>query len=279
MISSNFGKVNMNICRFRRFGEVHSNKAAGRPYKDILPGTKPEEPGYGVAEWRRRHALRVKFVSAVLALIFLNDQAGWAQSGKAVWAQTKPADMTSQAGVNGHQFDIPHDIASTQEAVMNGGKETIIQIQDAHASLSAQYSIAALLDKLVTDYDLSLVAIEGSAGYIDTSLLKSFPDEKVRKDTAAFLMREGRMSAGEFFAITSDKDDITLYGIEDDALYKENVESFRRVAAGRAVQTENLDNLLGQLSALSEKMCSKDLNTFNKNCVLHRAGRMSFSGH
>ncbi|MFH1664718.1 MAG: hypothetical protein ABIA77_01055, partial [Candidatus Omnitrophota bacterium] len=87
------------------------------------------------------------------------------------------------------------------------------------------------------------------------------------------------MSAGEFFDITCDSENICLYGIEDEELYRENVESFRRVAAKRAEQTDNLDKFDDQLSALAEKVYSGDLRQLNDNCRLHRDGTLSFSDH
>ncbi|MBU1784058.1 MAG: hypothetical protein KKG95_01770, partial [Candidatus Omnitrophica bacterium] len=210
---------------------------------------------------RKRHTFFIKCVCVIVAFIFAHQQLGWAQGGKPVWA-----------------IEIPYDVAGTREAVPGTGDDVIIHIQDAHSSLSAQYSIAKLLDTLVTDYDLSFVALEGASGEIDTSLLRTFPDAEIRKDTAAFLMREGRMSAGEFFAVTSEKA-ITLCGIEDDALYQKNVESFRSVAAERAEQTANIDSLIKQFSALSGTIYSDDMKALNRNCAFHRDGVLSFSDH
>ena len=233
----------------------------------------------GLVTWTRRHAFFIKCVSLTLSLIFLHQQLGWSQEGKPVWAYAKPMEINQPQDLQKSEFEIPYDIADTQSVKKNGGDEVIVHIQDAHASLSAQYSIAKLLDSLVTNYDLQFIALEGSAGYIDTSLLKTFPDKKIREDTASFLMREGRMSAGEFFTITSDREDIQLYGIEDDEIYRENIESFRAVAKERAKQTGDLSSLLEQLNALGEKIFSKDLKVLNDNSVLHREGSLSFSDH
>jgi len=49
------------------------------------------------------------------------------------------------------------------------------------------------------------------------------------------------LSAGEFYSVVSEKP-VALYGIEDIALYKENVESFRELV-GR--QGQNRRNLRG----------------------------------
>ncbi|MFH1846738.1 MAG: hypothetical protein ABH869_04200, partial [Candidatus Omnitrophota bacterium] len=254
--------------------EEHSNQ------KTSFQEDKRDSYNYSVVDWKRRHTFFIKSISILLTLIFLHQQAGWAQEGKPVWASARYANkIDSKPQFPNKDFKVPYDVAQTKEAAINGGDEVIIQIQDAHASLSAQYSIAKLLDSLVTNYDLNFIALEGSSGYIDTSLLKTFPDKEIRKDTAEFLMREGRMSAGEFFSITCDDKDIALYGIEDNELYQKNIESFRKVAKDRARKTEHIINLLSQLENLEEKIYSKNLLTFTKGCVCHRQGMISFSDH
>ncbi|MFA6142837.1 MAG: hypothetical protein WC738_06065, partial [Candidatus Omnitrophota bacterium] len=126
---------------------------------------------------RNKRALRV--ISFVLIVAFINQDLVWAQGGTPIWS--KPAQTTSQNEKLGTvpNFSIPKDVAVTKE-VYNGkstsgqksGPKTIINIQDAHASLTAQESISSILDSLVTNYDMKLVAVEGSSGYIDISILK-----------------------------------------------------------------------------------------------------------
>jgi hypothetical protein len=139
---------------------------------------------HGISTWRKRHALFIKTVCLAVSLIFLHEQIGWSQEGKAVWAQTRFPGVTYAENLRLNGIKIPYDLGRTGEVEANGGQETIIHIQDAHASLSAQESIAGLLDSLVTDYDLRVIALEGGSGFVDTSLLKTFPDKVIRDGTA-----------------------------------------------------------------------------------------------
>ena len=265
---------------------MHTQKSTGidrgdytKRYRKTDCSKHDAEDFKGVSEWKRGHIFFIRCVSIVLAVIFLHQQTGWAQGGRPVWAQAKAMEVVAKNNIEKSAFEIPYDLASTDKVKINGGDEVIIQVQDAHASLSAQYSIVNLLDSLVTNYDLDFIALEGAQGYIDTSILRSFPDKDIRKSTADFLMREGRMSAGEFFAITTDADKVSLYGIEDDALYQENIKSFRGIAENRAKQSGNLTNLINQLDLLSTKICSEELKSLNESCRLHREGKKSFSDH
>lgn len=179
---------------------------------------------------------------------------------------------------------IPHDIATvkqiynSQSAGAPGSQsKVVIQIQDAHSSLGAQEAISSVLDSLVKNYDLKLVAIEGSSGYIDTSVLKTFPDEKIRKNTAASLMSQGKMSAGEFYSIVTANKNIALYGIENKDLYRENREQFRRVYEARGAVSGDIDALIKELEDVRGKVYSEELKTFESHSVLKQDSKESLS--
>src|SRR3989338_3941324 len=123
----------------------------------------------------------IRTVAIVLVFAFIHQDLVWAQSGTPIWSKGTNGGFPFKPplNVNGG-ITIPKDVAITKEVFSASGAKTIINIQDAHSSLGAQESIVSILDTLVTNYDLRVVAIEGSTGYIDTSLLKTFPDEKIR---------------------------------------------------------------------------------------------------
>ena len=232
--------------------------------------------GYGITEWSKRHKVFIRITSLFLAILFFNQQSGWAQNGRPVWVVSKQYNATYDR-IAADNIDIPYDIAETQEIVADGGDEVIINIQDAHSSLSAQYSISNLLNSLVTNYDLRFIALEGASGFVDTSLLKTYPDIEIRNKTAEALVSGGLMSAGEFFTITNDVSEVTLYGVEDSKLYQTNLESFREVAEERVVYSENLIGLHNELKNLEEKIYSEDLLALIRSSEVHREGTLSFT--
>ena len=222
----------------------------------------------------------IRAVALILTACFINQDLVWAQEGTPVWSKgqngnfaVKTQPVTPQGGIA-----IPKDVAVTKEVYnsSNSGSKTIINIQDAHSSLAAQESIVSVLDSLVTNYDLKLVALEGSSGYIDTSILKTFPDASIRKDTAKYFMKKGKLSAGEFFSITSEKE-IALYGIEDKPLYLENVEQFKQIYEINESNKKGIADLTSALDNLKEKIYSGDLLLLDRNSVLHKDGKIAFS--
>ncbi|MEI7463684.1 MAG: hypothetical protein WCK03_04805 [Candidatus Taylorbacteria bacterium] len=135
-----------------------------------------------IMDWQSpRNKKWIRTVASFIIVAFLNQDIVWAQGGNPVWAKPPVVNTANktQADLNTN-IAIPKDVAVTKEAFDANSDKTIINIQDAHSSIGAQESIATILDSLVTNYDLELIAIEGSTGYVDTSLLRTFPDEKVR---------------------------------------------------------------------------------------------------
>ena len=230
-----------------------------------------------MADWRKRHAFLFKTIAFILIFAFILHDITLAQGGTPIWRASKPdIKINGRTSLNG--IKIPYEAGTTQDVFSNGGDEVIINIQDAHASLSAQQSIVKILQTLATNYDLDLIALEGAEGPVDISLLRTFPDPEIRKETAEYLMRKGKMSAGEFFSVVSEKP-IKLYGIENNALYKQNVEALERVMAGKIESLKNIGAILRTLGALESRVYSKDLKQLNKNSILHHDGKLAFTSH
>ena len=108
--------------------------------------------------------LFIKVAAVALTLIFAHQQLGWTENGRPVWANSS----NTQTGIN-----IPYDIGQIHDKLINGSTEKIIHIQDAHSSLAAQESITNILGKLVSDYDVSMIAIEGADGRLKSAFFFS----------------------------------------------------------------------------------------------------------
>ncbi|MGB2706001.1 MAG: hypothetical protein WBC74_04020 [Candidatus Omnitrophota bacterium] len=218
-----------------------------------------------------------KAIAFILLFAFLFYDISWTQGGTPIWHQAKPViKINGRVILNG--IKIPYDAGTPQEAFSTSGDEVVINIQDAHASLTAQYSIVKILENLASNYDLELIALEGAEGPVDISLLKTFPDPEIRKDIADYFIREGKMSAGEFFSIVSEKP-IKLYGIENSQLYQANIDALNKLMEKKVVCLENIQGLLNTLKAIEPKVYSKDLLKLNKNSILHQEGNLAFTKH
>jgi hypothetical protein len=122
----------------------------------------------------------MRLLSIVITLTFFCQQLVWAAGDMTVAHNQMPAENVSTFTIGDQNVDIPLGIAQVDSSFNGTLNERIINIKDTHSSLSAQYSIVNILSNLVENYDLSVVAIEGGNGYIDTSILKSFPDQSIK---------------------------------------------------------------------------------------------------
>lgn len=124
-------------------------------------------------------------------------------------------------------LEIPSSWGIIKESFNAGTDKLIINIQDAHCDFEAQQNISKILDRLVADYQLKLIALEGAAGEINNPILSQFPEKKVRRDISLHFVREGKLTGAEYLAINSDYR-LKLYGVEDMKLYMENLEVLRQ---------------------------------------------------
>jgi len=222
-----------------------------------------------------RKLFMVKVLALLIASIFILEQVTFAQ-GEAMLLGGVKTETVQDTRFSKIVEKIPYALAQKTEVFTSGSDECIVHIQDAHASLSAQHSISKLLGDLYTNYDINLIAIEGAKGYVDTSVLKTFPVKDIRDNIAGELLEEGLLSAGSFFSITSDAENVMLYGIEDEELYNKNLESFRAVADERAVLVENTQKLTDQLDSIGQAIFKSDLIKLEKTIDAHRNKNLSF---
>jgi NifU-like protein involved in Fe-S cluster formation len=154
--------------------------------------------------------------------------------------------------------------------------EMIINIQDAHSKLGAQESISKILDSLVKNYHLQMVAIEGASTFVDTSVLSTFPIQKIKEKVGENLLKEGKISAASFYsAITQEK--VSVYGVEDAALYRQNVETFKSLIEQKPRIRQELKSLKKSLKNLGDSIYSPQLKEVLNKRLLHQNGDIKFT--
>ncbi|KJJ84696.1 hypothetical protein OMAG_001438 [Candidatus Omnitrophus magneticus] len=117
----------------------------------------------------------VKVVAVIVAGLFLYQDIVWA-GGEEVLSKAfspqaaglgAPLAQVERANRN---IDIPYNMATKGEVFSGKDDRMIFHIQDAHASLSAQYSIVELLDNLSQNNNLDLISLEVARGYMETAM-------------------------------------------------------------------------------------------------------------
>ena len=227
----------------------------------------PTDSMDGMADFRRRHKYFFKTISIILIIAFLWQEVVQAQGGAPVW--NRPAALPKT-------IELPYQNATVKDNINSDSAKTIINIQDAHSNLGAQQSVVSLLNDLYNKYDVSLVGIEGSKGYIDTTLVSAFPDQDAKQNTANELMKQGVISAGEFYSMVTDNP-VAVYGVENSDLYIENVQSFRKTMDKRIENISRVDALINALEGLRDHVFNKEINILITNGALQRQGKIGFT--
>ncbi len=160
-------------------------------------------------------------------------------------------------------FEFPRRLGEVVRQSGGQGGEIVINIQDAHNQMGAQYGIASILEELTQRYGLGMVALEGAGGTVDTSVVSSLPSPEARKKTGEFLLKSGQISAGEYFSIITDTGrNVALYGAEEETLYRRNLQAFRRVAVRQTRLAEPMQAVDAYLNKLEARVFSRPLRVF-----------------
>ncbi len=229
---------------------------------------------------KSRYGILLRSISLVIVVAFLMQDLVYAQGGTPLWSQVveaKSQDTKNQdAQGTFNKIAIPYDSGLARKVVAKGTQDVVINIQDAHSKLGAQESITRIIDNLVKNYNLNLITLEGATDTVDLSLIRSFPVEEAKKRTGEYLLKEGRISAGEFYSLIS-KDAVSLYGAEDPSLYKENVDVFKELIDNKLVIRQELRGLKKAISELERKIYPSVLQELTSHKLLHKNGDIKFT--
>ncbi|MBI4397747.1 MAG: hypothetical protein HY586_01305, partial [Candidatus Omnitrophica bacterium] len=105
----------------------------------------------------------------------------------------------------------------------------VIHIQDAHGQTRVQENIAKILEYLAQKEGVNALFLEGGfAGPVSHGLLRFFKEESLNQKIAGDLLEEGIISGSGVFLLKSGRK-IRAYGIETEALYRDNVKAYQEV--------------------------------------------------
>src|SRR3989338_3151532 len=158
----------------------------------------------------------IRLTSWVVITAFLFTNVSWAQP--AVPGQAISATPVMKA--LSEKLVIPEELGSIQAEHRAGdGRPYVVYIQDAHAILDAQTKIEKLIGYLQEEYGFGLVALEGGEGELDPTLLRTFPDEFVKRRVMESYLRRGELTGAQMAAIFH-PGNAAYFGIEDWKIYE-----------------------------------------------------------
>ena len=154
--------------------------------------------------------------------------------------------------------EVSHIVDSSRVAT---DRRQLILIQDAHANYDAQKNLAAILDRLVTDYGIRLVLVEGGHGDASLSYLRGRGTREGRRRLAEEWLKEGALSGEEYLDIVSDHD-LALWGIDDLDLYEQAMSVFLDLEQHRPQLTHQLRALTQIVSQFRAQTLPESLSAF-----------------
>lgn len=166
--------------------------------------------------------------------------------------------------VNPYDVVIPEEAGQIKEVYKAPQHEkVIVHVQDAHCNYEAQTNIAKIVEHLVKNYSVSLLAVEGSTGLIDTTPFRSMPNPESKKEVATYYMKKGRLTGPEFLSITGPHL-FTIWGIENQDMYLNNYDAFLKAMKFQEEMKKYCKELRLVIDTLKARMYPPDLKEFDQ---------------
>jgi len=226
------------------------------------------------------------FIILLTVLFSFNALGGDMLIGE-VWAARSSSGLTSVGlesigspsplkNLSASTFTLPQELGYIQESAeaLNSGK-TVIHIQDAHCNYAAQKSITKILDYLTTEYGIRAVNCEGAAESYDLSPFTAISGKDVREKTADFFVKEGVVSAAEYYAVNNPQK-VNLWGVEDPNLYLKNLKVYRDSLSYKDVVDRYLRSIGHILDNLKRHIYSDELLELDKYYTGYKDGKIAF---
>jgi len=171
---------------------------------------------------------------------------------------------------NPSRLDIPTEFVTLKEFHRGTNGKLIIHIQDAHTNYSGQLNMAKALDRLMNQYDISLVLSEGSAKDSTLTELRKVLPLKQWKILAKKYLLQGIIQGEEYLNLTTEHP-MKIMGIEYKDLYDKQVLSYAGLKDKRKEILKYLHQIKISIERVKNKLYPKELLNYEqtKNTSFH----------
>lgn len=158
---------------------------------------------------------------------------------------------------------IPPEYGRVIDMFDAGSDKLVIHIQDAHTNYEAQKNEAAVLEGLINNYGLYLILVEGGSRDVSLHKYRENGTLEERKKTADQQLKEGVIAGEEYLNIASDYP-MKLQGIEDRALYDQNMSAYLEVDKLRNEALAFIQRASSVTAGLKARVYSKTLKELDE---------------
>ncbi len=174
-------------------------------------------------------------------------------------------------------IDIPFEYGQVVERYEpRSSHPLVILIQDLHANYEVQKNIKDILNYIDENYKISKIGVEGnpSATEIDTSIVSTIQDERIKVNVLNYFMRKGLVTGPEEFASLK-KSPPPLVGIENEELYETDKNLLLSSLNHRPQIIEYLQRIKYLLKIIEDKMFSTEVKKFRAHFILYKQKKLS----
>lgn len=176
---------------------------------------------------------------------------------------TAAAAETASSPVSPLEIVIPAELGYVTEAPSQATGTTLVHIQEAHTNFEGQQNLAAILEQLIKAYGLTLVMVEGGEGSVSLAALREFGSLEDRKAVAEKYLRAGILSGEEYLELVSDFP-LQIWGVEEPALYRQNVDAYLEVDGLRAGADPLLAPFRTAIQRLADQVLDPAVRTLDR---------------
>ncbi len=215
----------------------------------------------------------VKSISLALVFSFFSEQILFAYPDiqPYAWPASQKPPLT---------LSFPGSVALTGDfyRAPSSGK-TLVLLQDAHTNPSGQLNLSKALDIILqSEKDLKTVFLEAGEGDESLDFLRPFADAEKRASIAETYRMRGEFQGSEYLSFTSERD-FELWGVEDMALYRQSLETYRAVAGQREKFQAYLDTVEAAARSLKPRLLNDFLRSFDASAGNYAAGNMALTDY
>jgi len=176
-------------------------------------------------------------------------------------------------------FTLPQYLGHVRDtSIGKSPKNIVIHIQDAHCNYGAQLAISNIIAYLHDEYGISALNLEGGTGDYDLAIFAKIEDKKVREKVADYFVKEGLVSGAEYYSINN-PDKARLWGVEDAALYKQNLNVYRESLKSKPVIDEYLKTLDHIITNLKRRIYNEELMVCDDKYSEYKTGKIEFKDY
>jgi len=175
-------------------------------------------------------------------------------------------------------FKLPQSVAVVDDAYKApGDAKLLILIQDAHTNDSGQMNVAKALSEILPQEKIDTVFTEADSGDVSLNYIKPLVSQDVREKVGRQMVRRGELRGHDYANLTGP--DFKLIGVEDPALYRKTLETYKDLTLKRDKVRGYVDRVQRSAEALKDSLFSDAMKAVEAKRLANAKGDLSLADY